>query len=77
MLNEKIALVTGGGSGIGSAVAKKLAEQGAYVVVNYMHSEAGAKAVVEEIKQAGVQAECGYSYIFDIYDYVISSCNVY
>ena len=58
MLNEKIALVTGGGSGIGSAVAKKLAEQGAYVVVNYMHSEAGAKAVVEEIKQAGGQAEC-------------------
>lgn len=58
MLNEKIALVTGGGSGIGSAVAKKLAEQGAYVVVNYMHSEAGAKAVVAEIKQAGGQAEC-------------------
>ena len=38
-LEGKIALVTGGGRGIGAAIARKLAEEGAAVIINYSHSE--------------------------------------
>lgn len=48
----KIALVTGGGSGIGAACARQLAEEGARVVVADMNL-AGAQAVVDAIAAAG------------------------
>lgn len=57
MLEGKIAVVTGASRGIGKAIAKKLAEQGATVVVNYNGSEAKAQEVKEEITQAGGNAE--------------------
>ena len=57
MLTDKIALVTGASRGIGRAVAKKLAELGAYVYVNYLGSEAAAQETVAEIIQNGGRAE--------------------
>ena len=47
-LARRIALVTGGGSGIGRSVAKKLAAEGAHVVVGDL-DEAGAKQTADEI----------------------------
>ena len=47
---DKVVLVTGAGSGIGSGIAARFAEAGAKVVVNYRTSESGAQAVVESIK---------------------------
>lgn len=56
MLQGRIAIVTGASRGIGAAIAKELAAQGATVVVNHRDSAAQAGAVVEEICAAGGQA---------------------
>jgi 3-oxoacyl-[acyl-carrier protein] reductase len=53
-LNGKVAIVTGSSSGIGRAIAERLAEQGAIVVVNYASSVEKAQRVV-----AGIQAKGG------------------
>lgn len=57
MLREKVALVTGASRGIGRAIALKLAEYGAYVIVNYNGSQAQAEKVVQEIVDRGGCAE--------------------
>ncbi|MFC1912047.1 SDR family NAD(P)-dependent oxidoreductase [Chloroflexota bacterium] len=54
-LDGKVAIVTGGGQGIGYAITFALAEQGASVVVADMNMEV-AEATAEEIKEAGHKA---------------------
>lgn len=56
-LSGKVALVTGAGRGIGKAIALKLAEQGATVLVNYNGSREKALEVVAQIEGAGGNAE--------------------
>jgi len=56
-LEGKLALVTGGGRGIGKAIALKLASQGADVIVNFFRHRDTAQETAGEIEALGVKAE--------------------
>ncbi|MCU6746274.1 3-oxoacyl-[acyl-carrier-protein] reductase [Faecalicatena acetigenes] len=69
MLKDKIAVVTGASRGIGKAIAKKLAGEGAFVVLNYQGAREKAEEVKREIEAAGGKAA---TYQCDVSDF--SSC---
>lgn len=55
MLKGKVAVITGGGRGIGKAIALKLAENGADIVINEIPSADYAEQTAEEIRALGVR----------------------
>jgi 3-oxoacyl-[acyl-carrier protein] reductase len=64
-LTGRVALVTGGGRGIGRAISVALARAGAFVVVNYRGNEAAANEALAEIERAGGKAA---TMAFDVAD---------
>ncbi|MHC5741513.1 MAG: glucose 1-dehydrogenase [Nostoc sp.] len=54
-LKEKIALVTGSSQGIGQAIAIRLAQEGASIVINYRSHPEGAEETLSKVKAAGGQ----------------------
>lgn len=65
-LANKTALVTGASRGIGRAIAKRLASDGAHIFVHYNRSSNEAEALVAEIEQSGGSAETVAANLEDI-----------
>jgi 3-oxoacyl-[acyl-carrier protein] reductase len=65
-LKGKIALITGGGSGVGAEIARTLAGEGASVAINYRSSGPEAEALASEIRSKGGSAR---TYAADVADF--------
>jgi len=52
-LKGKVAVITGGGKGIGASISKELARHGVKVVINYNKSREAADILLEEIRESG------------------------
>lgn len=68
MIENKVAIVTGGSRGIGEAIALKFAENGAHVGFSYISSDEKAKALEEKLQSFGVKAKAYKSNAADFSD---------
>lgn len=66
LLENKVALITGGSRGIGEAIVLKFAEQGAQIAFTYLSSEEKAQELVRRVEALGVKAK---AYKSDAADY--------
>jgi 3-oxoacyl-[acyl-carrier protein] reductase len=73
-IKDKVCIITGSSSGIGAATAKKFAENGAKIVLNYAHNRTGGEKVLREIQEispdsilveADVSTTAGIKKLFD------------
>jgi 3-oxoacyl-[acyl-carrier protein] reductase len=65
LLDGRVALVSGGGRGIGAGICLRLASEGAKVAINYSRSSGEAESVCAEIERAGGVARCYRASIAD------------
>jgi enoyl-[acyl-carrier protein] reductase III len=65
VLQGKVALVTGGGRGIGRAIVLRLASLGADLVVNYLRNSEAAERTAEAARELGVRAEAVRGHVGD------------
>ena len=63
-LQNKVAIVTGGSRGIGSAIALELAKEGVKIVINYNSIKCSCRKMVAEIKEIGGRRLCSTSRCF-------------
>ncbi|WP_341784465.1 SDR family oxidoreductase [Lactococcus formosensis subsp. formosensis] len=56
LLQNKVALITGGSRGIGAIIASRFAKEGAFVIVNYLQNSTAAEALVKQIRADGGKA---------------------
>lgn len=68
MIENKVAIVTGGSRGIGEAIALKLAENGANIAFSYISSDEKAKVLEEKLQSLGVKAKAYKSNAGDFAD---------
>lgn len=68
MLENKVAILTGGSRGIGEAIVLKLAESGAHIAFSYVSSDEKANALQEKLQSFGVKAKAYKSNAADFSD---------